>query len=169
MEVTLGLAKAADAKRLLAYLQKVAQQTNFLVMEDLAMDSTAYGELLDFAADSPRHLMLYAEVSGEIIGLVNVNGSPEEARRHCGEIGITVDQKFWRLGIAQLLMEELDYWWQEASSLTRLELYVQERNHAARALYRKFHFQEEGCLQEGVLTPDGGAQNLILMAKLQEK
>ena len=167
MEVTLREAVPADAKEILAYLVKVDGQSDFLVLDDLDLTPEAYGDLLAYCFESKRHLMMLALADDKIIGMLNVNGSPEERRVHVGEIGISVDHDYWRNGIASLLLEELDAWWRNESTLVRLELYVMANNIPAITLYLKNNFEIEGQMHQAVLMPDDTLADLIVMGQVR--
>lgn len=165
MEIILREAIPNDAKNLLDYLQQVNDESDFLVLEDLDLTVASYSELLEYSYASKRHLMLLALMDDKIVGMVNVNGSPEERRTHTAEIGISVAKKMWHQGLASALMEEMQAWWEEESTLTRLELYVVAKNFPALNLYLKNDFKIEGRMSQGIEMTDGSFDDLIVMGK----
>lgn len=170
MEVFLREAEVTDAKNILAYLKEVAQETHFLILEDLEVELSTYEKALAFTKESRGHLLLLAEnEEAEILGMVNINGAEEKLRQHIGEVGISVKKIYWHQGLASLLLDEALYWWEEFSQLTRLELYVQSQNQAAIHLYEKFGFLREGCLKNGVQLGKNQFDDVLVMGKIQEK
>jgi RimJ/RimL family protein N-acetyltransferase len=53
-------------------------------------------------------------------------------------------------------------------NLNRIHLHVLANNQAARRLYERFHFRQEGCLRSAVFI-DGRFQDVVLMALLRDE
>ncbi len=103
----------------------------------------------------------------QIIGsaaLIVASGSPR--RRHVGEIGMGVHDAWRRRGVGSRLLGEViglaDRWF----NLSRIELTVYTDNAGAIALYEKFGFQREGCLQRYAFR-DGEYADVFAMARLR--
>lgn len=156
-----------DAKQVLSFLNKVATQTEFITQ---SMDSNLISveeeeKQLDAIYVSDNNCVVLALADERIIGMATVQGSAIPKVKHIGEVGIVIDEVFWRMGLGRLLMEEVIYWSQEFSVIKRLELKVQERNERARALYQKVGFKEEAIMERGAQV-DGKYFNVCLMSKL---
>jgi ribosomal protein S18 acetylase RimI-like enzyme len=82
---------------------------------------------------------------GQVVG--NLDAAREEGpvTRHIASIGMAVAPEWRGRGIGSALMEEAIRWAREAR-VEKLALSVYPGNEAARAMYRKFGFEEEGRL-----------------------
>lgn len=98
--------------------------------------------------------VLVAEISGEVCGYVGMNLILGE-----GEItNIAVSGKYRRQGVAAALLCEL----MKTDGLERLMLDVRVSNAAARALYEKFGFTEDG-IRKGFYTKP--REDAVLMSR----
>lgn len=149
-DVTIREATAADAQafsRLLAQLRQ--ESTTFEVVGDPQEDAQQAAELAQMH-DANRHLMLVAELEGELIGLVNVSPTPTA---DTAEIGVAVVKNHWNQGLGTaLIMAGLD-WAALESDYEIVTLTVQEKNEAAHHVYSKIGFTTVG--RSKVTDPSG--------------
>lgn len=164
MEITFKEALPKDAEKILAYLSKVKDESDFLVVEDLDVDFKKYQQTLVYLYESNSQFLMLAWLEDEIIGMGNINGQFEDKRRHIGELGISVRKEFWQQKIGTYLMEEMLSWFEEDSDLVRLELYVNANNLPAIGLYQKFHFETEGRLKKALEVKPGKYVDAFLMS-----
>ncbi len=164
MEITFREALPKDAEKILAYLNKVKDESDFLVVEDLDVDVIKYQQTLVYLYESKKQFLMLAWLEDEIIGMVNINGQFEDKRQHIGELGISVLKEFWQQKIGSYLMEEMLAWFHEESELVRLELYVNERNLPAIGLYQKFGFEIEGRLRKALQVDEDEYVDAVVMS-----
>jgi RimJ/RimL family protein N-acetyltransferase len=90
--------------------------------------------------------MLMAKVGVEIAGIVTIHRFARSRVHHRGELGVSVQQKFWGLGIGRALCEAAIL---EARhiGLTRIDLHTRHDNARAIALYENLGFQLEGRIR----------------------
>jgi len=104
---------------------------------------------------------LIAQSQGALVGEIRIDPS----WMGYGEIGMMVAAQWRGRGVGSLLLAAaID--WARARGLHKLALSVFPHNHAARALYRKFGFVEEGRLVRHVRRADGQIWDLIEMGLL---
>ncbi|MEL6184480.1 MAG: GNAT family N-acetyltransferase [Myxococcota bacterium] len=119
--------------------------------------------------NSEHGLYVVARLRGG--GAVPVLGSGEIRRlgprrvRHVGMLALGVHPAHRRLGLGAALMTTLLEW--ADARLHRVELAVQSSNRAARALYHRFGFVEEGRRADFVRRDDGTYEADIIMARLR--
>jgi RimJ/RimL family protein N-acetyltransferase len=83
-------------------------------------------------------------VSGEVVGMVTIDGKRRRAMRHCGVLGVSVRADCRGQGVGRALMERAIAWARESGVITRVELQVLARNATAISLYERLGFQLEG-------------------------
>lgn len=80
-----------------------------------------------------------------VIGHLSVSREEHPVTRHVASIGMAVAREWRRRGVGSALMAEALRWAREMG-VEKLALSVYPDNEAARALYARFGFREEGCL-----------------------
>jgi putative acetyltransferase len=88
---------------------------------------------------------LVAVHEGRVIGHIHVAREDSPVTRHVASLGMTVATDWRRKGVGTALMAEVIRWGRSAG-VEKLALSVYPDNEAARALYAKFGFEEEGRL-----------------------
>ncbi|WP_143462880.1 GNAT family N-acetyltransferase [Levilactobacillus enshiensis] len=153
-EVSIRLPEAADAKKLLALLARLQQESDTfsLVDADDPISAAQEADQLDQIRQSPRHLLLVASLGKQLLGVCSISPTPQG---NVGELGIAVEKKYWRMGIGTALVDEALYWAESASELEAVGLIVQTRNVAAMKLYQKLGFVRTATPPEMVTDDDG--------------
>lgn len=167
-EIIFEEAQEADAPAFIKFMNQIARETDFLVMDD---DEFAYStketqEILRRSGEKIDQLCLLAKVDATVIGVVNVKTASAYPISHIGDIFIAVLKDYWGHGIGRILMEEVIAWAQEVGVLKRLELTVQIRNERAVRLYQSCGFEIEGIQKRGARTNEGEWLDLYYMGKL---
>ena len=96
-----------DAPGLLAYLEGIAGETDFLTFGpgELGMTLDQEVAFLKSLADpaSLKGMMVKAVVAGEMVGNALLSRSPRPRIRHVAELGLSVRQGFWGVGLGSAL------------------------------------------------------------------
>ena len=167
-EIIFQEAEPADASAFLAFMNKVAQETDYLVMDETGFpyseEETA--EILFQSLEKDNRLCLVAKIEDEIIGVVNVRADSPYRISHIGTIFIAVLKDYWGHGIGRILLEDVVAWAEEVKLLNRLELTVQVRNERAVYLYQSCGFEIEGLQKRGARTDEGEWLDLYYMGRL---
>lgn len=168
IEITLREAIPTDAAALLQVSRKIAEETDFLIMDEagLGLTEELLGLQLADLYESENNLLLLALADEEIVGMASVKAAPEFIVSHIGEIGISVLKDFWGIGLGTTLLAEVIDWSKNDSPLRRLELTVQKRNERAIHLYQKFGFVTEATMIRGAKDNQGEFLDVLLMSKL---
>jgi RimJ/RimL family protein N-acetyltransferase len=82
---------------------------------------------------------------GRVVGHLSVSREEGPVTRHVASLGMVVASDWRRKGVGTALLQEAIRWGREMG-VEKLALSVYPDNHAARALYRKVGFVEEGRL-----------------------
>lgn len=168
ISITIREAVACDAQAILALMQKVAAETEFLVIDENADDLSLeqFQDQLQQLQESSSNLLLLAFDKEQVIGASSIKTSAEKRIDHIGELGISLLKDYWGMGLGSYLMEEMLTWAQASGRLYRLELRVQAQNKRAIHLYEKFGFNIEAVMARGARGNEGEFLDVILMSKL---
>ena len=158
-----------DAAALLAYLDDVAGETEFLSFGRGGLGLTLEQEAA-FVRDLrelENGVMLRASIDGEIAGVATLVRPRTPRVRHMAQLGLSVRQKYWGIGLGRTLSEELILDARELG-LTRVELRVRHDNARAIALYEEIGFQLEGTLRGAFRVDDVEYDDLIMGLRLHQ-
>ncbi|MBL6537614.1 GNAT family N-acetyltransferase [Streptococcus suis] len=167
-EIYFSEAEPADAAAFIDFMNQVALETDFLVMDETGFrfSQEQMETIFEAGIENPRELCLLAKVGSEVIGAISVKSFRQFRVSHIGTIFIAIKKEYWGHGIGSILLEEVNLWAKEVGLLSRLELTVQVRNQAAVHLYQKFGFEIEGTQKRGARTDEGEWLDLYYMGKL---
>jgi len=170
LDITLREATPNDAEKLLAVMNKLNNETPFLLVnsQSLALNPDEMAKQLDYIFELDNQLILLAFNHEELIGVATVMGETDTPLKHIGEIGISILKDYWNCGLGTVMLEEIIYWAKEHQIIHRLEIKVQERNTRAIHLYKKMNFQIEGIIRWGFLSENNEFLDIILMSLLIE-
>ena len=169
-EILFEEAQAADAEALIDFMNQVAGETDYLVMDDQGFQPSleATRKILATSQEAEDQLCLLARLDDTIIGLINVRTQSPYRISHTGDIFMALRKDYWGYGIGRILLEEVITWAQEMGHLKRLELTVQVRNERAVRLYQSCGFDIEGIKKRGARTDEGEWLDLYYMGRLIE-
>ena len=125
-----------DAEKLLSFLNKVSQETDFIT-HDSIRDVTVDDEKLsiDQIYNSPNYELILAILGDDIIGFSRL----EEVNSSESEFGIVVEKDFWNNGVGSYLTEDILAYAKE-SPIRKVSLEVYKNNLAAIHLYENHGF-----------------------------
>lgn len=164
-EILVRPAVETDAPRLQRYVAELfSERLPVLFIRDGAPSIEQERGFIRQMSESPRSVLLVAEVAGEIVGMADFHGHPEPQRAHSGEFGMSTAQQWRGRGVGTRLLERLLEWARE-QHMERVELRVFSNNTGAIRLYERFGFVTEGRQVNAVRLADGYV-DIIFMAKL---
>lgn len=141
------------------------EQTDFLLSypEENSMTAEQEAQFLQKKTESENEIELAAEIDGQIVGTAGIEqvGAKEKVR-HRAEFGISVDQKYWGLGVGRALMEACVACAKKAG-YAQLELNAVVENQRAIKLYESAGFVEFGRNPRGFRSRLTGWQELVYM------
>ena len=141
------------------------EQTDYLLSypDENSLSPEEESRFLKAKTESKNEMELLAEVDGIIAGLAGIEAVGSKYKvRHRAELGISIDQAFWGLGIGSALMDACI----ECAGLAgyeQLEVNVAAENDRAMSLYRKKGFTEFGRNPRGFKSRISGYQELVYM------
>lgn len=155
-----------DAAGMIQYMKTCYSETPYLLRypEEFTLTVEQEADFLQKEIDFPNSLMIACEVEGEIAGNCSISGNKLYKNRHRADLGISLIQKYWHLGIGTAMFEELIRIAKE-NGIEQLELEVMEGNDRAIQLYKKFGFVQYGARPNAIHLKDGSCLQEILMFK----
>jgi RimJ/RimL family protein N-acetyltransferase len=154
----------SDAASILSYLKQVAGETPFLLRTpEECVESVASETLfIQNINQHPSQIMILAVIDDEIVGISNVGLKSWLKVKHRATLGISLKQRFWGLGIASILMDEMIHL-AKSMGAERLELEVIEGNDRAIALYQRKGFQFMSEVKSAIKYADGTYRSEYVM------
>ena len=145
---TLRVATGADGPQVLAFLKRVAEQSEFLVhcADELTVSGEQYSAVVEKKWAAPNDLYLLVVVDEQIVGIGFLSGSTLRRFAHEVTLAIAVLAEWWGKGVGRTLMHAM-LAWADAQGMVRVALEVVETNTRAIALYESFGFPHEGRLR----------------------
>jgi putative acetyltransferase len=111
--------------------------------------------------------ILVACAASDVVGHLTLNTFPQyPRRRHAADFGMAVRDEWAGKGVGSALLQAAVSLAEDWLQITRIELTVFVDNAAARALYKKFGFVEEGVLRNYAFR-DGELVDAVAMARLR--
>ncbi len=134
-----------DAAENVAYVDRVSGETDYFVFGpgESGVSVEEQERIIRQLEGNPYHFMLKGSVDGQIVSNCIIV-CPKRARtRHRGELGISVLQSHWRLGVGKAMcLAMLDV--ARRGGVTKVNLQVRESNVGAIGLYESLGFLREG-------------------------
>ena len=141
------------------------EQTDFLLSypDENTMTAEQEGQFLQRKTDSETEIEILAEVDGVVAGLAGIEAvGGMDKIRHRADFGISIDRKYWNLGIGTALMNACLECAKKAG-YEQIELSVVAENESAITMYRKAGFEEFGRNPRGFKSRLTGYQELVYM------
>lgn len=145
MEIEYSEVLPGDAKKVIEYLNIVANQTTNLTFgsDDCKLNEIQEMELIQEINNDFNSIMIVAKDMDQIVGMVSLKGNSKKRLKHHANLGISVLKDYWNLGIGTNLMAAAIGYAVE-TGLEIIDLEVVTNNEAAIALYEKFGFEVIG-------------------------
>lgn len=165
-DCTLRNGTKQDGKAALDIFLLTHEQTDYLLTypdENSSMTAAQEGEYLQKRTDSSNEIEILAVVDGLVVGSAGFDSvGTKEKIRHRADFGISIDQKYWGLGIGRALTNACIECAKEAG-YAQIELTVVSENKKAIALYESEGFVEYGRNPRGFRSRLTDWQEIVLM------
>ena len=155
-------ARPRDVRQVLALVRSVAAEGRFIRTEEVPWTPRDLRRQFrrSWTAASAR---IVAVADGAVIGDLGIKREEHSVLRHVAELGMSVAPEWRGRGVGSALLAEA-LRWASWAGVEKVSLTVYPHNDAARALYRKFGFEEEGRLV-GQSKKSYGYDDEIVMAR----
>jgi putative acetyltransferase len=155
-------ARPRDARQVLGLVRSVAAERRFIRTEDVPWTLRDLRRQLRKSWTSTE-ARIVAVADGVVVGDLGIARQKHAVLRHVADLGMSVAREWRGRGIGSALLAEA-FRWAEWAGVEKVALEVYAHNEAARALYRKFGFEEEGRLV-GQSKKSYGYEDEIVMAR----
>ena len=154
--------RGRDARAVLAYLNLISQETDYLSFGPGEFNLTEKEEFDYFekcrAAENCLYLLALLEET--VIGTLSFEAGSRPRIQHAGEFGISVLKKYWGIGVASSLIDSLLEWSTDGNKIRKINLRVRADNHRAITLYKQKGFVVEGTLKKEIFLNNTYYDNL---------
>jgi RimJ/RimL family protein N-acetyltransferase len=137
-------ARPGDARSYLELFRTVVAEGRYIRTETVHRGLRHHRRRLTKTWDDGQAVIV-ALHGDRVVGELSISREEHPVTRHVASIGMMVAPEWRGRGVGTALMTEAVRWAREAH-VEKLALSVYPDNQAARALYRKFGFEEEGRL-----------------------
>ena len=154
-----------DSKAVLDVFVLTHEQTDYLLTypDENALSAEQEAAFLKARHESGNEITILAEVNGTVVGLAGIGAiGKQEKIRHRADLGVSVDARYWHLGIGKALLGACIACAGNAG-YDQLELTVVADNRVAIALYEKAGFTEFGRNPRGFKSRKGTYQEVVSM------
>ncbi len=165
MECCLRNATERDAQAVLDNMYLTHGQTDYLLSypEENHFNTAQECQFLKEKAESENEIEIVAVVGNTVAGTAGIEAVGTKYKvRHRAELGISIAQEFWGLGIGQALTAACIECAGKAG-YRQLELQVVAENARALSMYEKAGFMEYGRNPKGFYSRTTGFQEIIYM------
>ena len=162
--LTIKIADPSDAQGILNYLEIVSGETANITFGPGEFGKSVESEqkYLQSMNRNKTDLMIVGLIQDEIVALGDINGSSRPRISKVADIAITVQKKYWGIGVGTSMMNSLINWGRNYRQLRKINLSVREDNIRAIHLYEKLGFIKEGISSRGMFI-NNSFINLIFM------
>lgn len=169
-QIIIREARTEDAEKLLKTAKKIINEQGFALTSPEEFNYTIEQEkkFIQSHLENPREILFVADVSGEIIGMLDVRCCSRKKLAHTVEFGMSVLKEWRNKGIGGFLLRELIDWGDKNNIIEKITLQVFANNERAIYLYKKFGFKEEGRQVKAIKFDDGKYVDNVLMYRMSE-
>ena len=154
-----------DAQAVLDNFNLTHGETDYLLTypDENCFDVMQERQFLKEKSESEHEIEIVALVGNAVVGTAGIAAMGKKYKiRHRAELGVSVAQKFWGLGIGQALTAACIEC-AKAAGYIQLELNVVAGNASALAIYKKAGFVEYGRNPKGFHSRLAGFQEVVYM------
>jgi len=165
--VILREANKDDAQGMIDHMHLVTGETKFLTYGpgEFVITLEEEQEFVEKTATSVNEIFLLALVDSIIVGIGGIHSNDKARIRHIGNLGLSLQQSYWGLGIGSHMMQVLLTWAKGTNVIRKIDLSVVVENTTAVALYKKFGFEKEGLIRRNMYV-DGSFYDSYYMGLL---
>ena len=146
-------ATGEDAQAVIDYVEGVSGESGFLTFGPGEFEHTKAEEeqfLCKFRV-ADNQLYLLGLIDGVVVSTLSFFGGLRPRVRHRGELGMSVQKKYWGTGIGRLMLDTLIDWARDTHIVKKINLRVRTDNQRAIKLYERKGFLREGTIRREIL------------------
>lgn len=156
-----------DAAEIVRYSNMIGGETGFLSYgeNEFTYNTDQERQVIREYNEAKNRLFIVAVADGCMCGTLTFWGNSRKRLYHWGEFGISVQKKYWNMGIGHALLNYMMDWAKDGGIVRKIDLMVREDNIAAIALYEKMGFEIEGRIRRAMRV-DNIFYDFLYMGKL---
>ncbi|MBL91954.1 MAG: GNAT family N-acetyltransferase [Myxococcales bacterium] len=160
-----GIPTDAEAEQILKVVHTILAENTYTLVtaEELTIPVEQEKEWIKAHLEHPHHLLLVAELEGQIVGSIDFTNGVHQRIAHTGEFGMGVAKAYRGLGVGQALLVELMAWAKSSPMIKKINLCVHHTNTKAIAMYEKHGFVKEGLRTKDLKYSDTEYVDTVLM------
>jgi len=141
-----------DARAVLAYVQGVSEESEFLTFGpgEFELTVAAEEEVLRKYRDSDNQLYILGLIDDTIVATLSFSAGHRRRLRHSGEFSMSVRKQYWGLGIGSLMVDTFIDWARATQIIKKINLRVRTDNQRAIDLYVRKGFVTEGTIRKEI-------------------
>ena len=165
--MTVRSADLTDAQFLIDCKREIcAEEDTFISLpEEVTTTITEERDSITYFRREPGRLLLVGEYENQSTGWIRFSNGWLQRLVHVGSIELGVAKAFRNQGVGAALLHVVMQWADEHPTIEKITLDVFSNNLAARHLYRKFGFVEEGRCRRAIKLGPGNYIDTIQMAR----
>jgi RimJ/RimL family protein N-acetyltransferase len=143
-------AEGKDAKQVLEFLESVSTETDFLSFGVGEFELTEKQEFdyLEKCRNTDNLLYLLGVLDNKIAGILFFSAGSRSRTRHTGELGTSVLNQYWNMGIFSALWDSFLEWCHDGGIIKKINLRVRTDNQRAIKIYKRIGFAIEGTIKK---------------------
>ena len=145
----------SDAEAFVTLNQKLAQETEFLLMspEEIVLSVQQQEEKLNAMKSNENRIVFVAEVEENLIGFLGTTIFYPQKMKHAAHFAMAVLSSKKKMGVGTALLHAAEDWLKE-KKVCRLEMTVMAHNIPAISFYKKNGFSQEGVRRNAIAMND---------------
>ena len=163
MEIAIRKARINDATLLSNAEKKWSIKPGYLVSQPDELKEENFRQKIEELNLNDHGLYVVAETLTSVVGHALLEPMRLKALQHIVRLTIVVHKGYEEKGIGSQLMDYLITWFNQTSSIEKIEINVRATNIRAIKLYESKGFKQEGLLVKRIKTTSGNFIDEILM------
>ena len=163
--VSIRTAQESDAAAYLILARSIMAEEIYSLtqVDELTLTFEQEKQWLKSNFENEAHLIIVAEIDGNIVGQLDFSNGHRKRNSHTGEFGMGVYKDYRGLGIGTLLVSTLVQWARDNPNIEKINLNVHHTNERAIATYKKVGFKIEGVRTKDLKYANGVYVDTLLM------
>lgn len=165
-KITFRNPKISDSKSSLEFINSLVKEKAFVVLQKKISlkEEREYLKRILKDMKEKKAVYLFIDIDGKIMGNASVSLKDKGARRHVGELAISIKKEIRGRGLGKEFLKRVIEKAKKELKITMVTLYAASENKVAIGLYKKMGFKEAGMVKKEY-NHYGKVMDTVLMVK----